>query len=179
MKFQYKMKLQKKQAGASLMEAISYLAIASVVIVGAVSLLGNANSANSSNELLRDLHAVRSATQSFFQGQGTYGTASLNSTLITAKKIPATLSVSGSTISTSVGGTLVVTGNTSNFTMALSNLPADVCSSLIANSSTGWAQVQVGSSPAITTFPVSPTTATAAANCGGTAPFTVTWTTTS
>lgn len=166
-----------RQAGMTLMELIVALAIIAAVIVGALSLFGNAQSSQNSTQMLKDLTAVRSATQTVFMGQGGYGTASLNSTLITANKIPTTMSVSGSTINTANGGTLTITGNTQNFTMALTNVPADECTSLLTNSSTGWSSVKVGTSAAITTFPVSPAVATAAAQCGGTAPFTITWTT--
>lgn len=168
----------KHQAGMTLMELIAGLAILAAVIVGGLSLFGNANSAQNSTQLLKDMTAVRSATQTLFMGQGGYGTASLNQTLITAAKVPATMTVSGTTINTALGGTLTVTGNTSNVTMLLTNVPADVCTSLLTNSSTGWSSVKVGTSTALTVFPVTPAIATAAAQCGGTAPFSITWTTT-
>lgn len=167
----------KHQAGMTLMELITALAIIAAVVVGALSLFGSANSSQNSTQMLKDLTAIRSAVQSLYMGQGGYGTASLNQTLITANKIPSTMTVSGSTINTALGGTLTVTGNTSNFTMVITNLGADVCTSILTNSSTGWSSVKVNTSPVITTFPVSPAVATAAAQCGGTAPFTITWTT--
>lgn len=168
-----------KQRGMTLMELIASLAIMAVVIVGAVSLYGNANSSANTGTLVKDIMAVRSATQTLFQGQGGYGSASLNSTLITANKVPGDLSVSGTTISTPLGGTLTVTGNTTNFTIATTNVPADVCTQLLTNLNTGWTSVQVGTSTALTAFPVTPAIATAAAQCGGTAPFAITWTTNS
>lgn len=167
----------KWQQGMTLMELIASLAIIATVIVGAVALYGNASSSSNAVGMTKDLMAVRSATQQLFQGQGGYGTASLNATLITANKIPGDLAVSGSTISTPLGGTLVVTGNTSNFTLTTDNIPADVCTQLLTNLSTGWTSVKVGSSAALTTFPVSPAIATAAGQCGGTAPFSIVWTT--
>lgn len=165
-----------RQKGASLIEGIAYLVIASLVIGGALALNQNAVSSNSSSQMLRDINAIRSSTQQFFMGQGSYGTTSLNNALIVASKIPSSMSVSGSTISTPMGGTLTVTGNTNNFRIAITNVPADVCSNLITNASTGWTSVQIGSSTPLTTFPVSPATATGASACGGTAPFSITWT---
>ncbi len=176
MKMMKMVSTHKQQAGITLMEVISSIVIGTIVVLGALALFSNASSSASSSQMLNDLTALRSSTQSVFYGQGGYGTASLNPTLITASKVPSTMTVSGATINTSLGGTLTVTGNTTNFTMALTNVPADVCTSLLSNSSTGWASVQVGSSAAITAFPVSPATATAAAQCGGTAPFAITWT---
>ncbi|MDK9702580.1 MAG: prepilin-type N-terminal cleavage/methylation domain-containing protein [Sulfuritalea sp.] len=165
------------QKGMTLMELIAALAIIATVIVGAVALYGNASSSSNAVGMTKDLMAVRSATQQLFQGQGGYGTASLNSTLITARKIPGDLSVSGSTISTPIGGTLTVTGNTSKFTLTVTNVPADVCTQMLTGLSTGWTSVKVGASAALTTFPVTPAIATAAAQCGGTAPFSIVWTT--
>ncbi|MDK9702348.1 MAG: type II secretion system GspH family protein, partial [Sulfuritalea sp.] len=113
MRLKAKHKVSMLQKGMTLMELIAALAIIATVIVGAVALYGNASSSSNAVGMTKDLMAVRSATQQLFQGQGGYGTASLNSTLITARKIPGDLSVSGSTISTPIGGTLTVTGNTS------------------------------------------------------------------
>ncbi len=168
---------RKSQCGMTLMELIASLAIIATVIVGAVALYGNASSSSNAVGMTKDLMAVRSAVQQLWQGQGGYGTASLNATLITANKVPGDLSVSGSTISTPLGGTLTVTGATSNFTLVLTNVPRDVCTQLLTNLNTGWTSVKVGSSTALTAFPVTPAIATAAAQCGGTAPFSITWTT--
>jgi len=168
-----------KQRGMTLMELIASLAIIAVVIVGAVALYGNASSSANSVTMVKDVMALRSATQTLFQGQGGYGAASLNATLITANKVPGDLSVSGTTISTPLGGTITVTGATTAFTIAVTNVPADVCTQLLTNLNTGWASVQVGTSTALTAFPVTPAIATAAAQCGGTAPFSILWTTNS
>lgn len=173
---QGKMKAR-RQLGASLMDAMLWIAIAAVVVGGSLSLLGSSNSGNSSLELTKDIIAIRQATKKLFLQSGGYSTGSLNSSLITANQIPSTLSTSSPTINTSLGGTLTVTGNTSNFKIELTNVPSDVCTSLLTSMSNGWKSVQVGSSSAITTFPVLPTTATTSANCGGSGPFTVTWTT--
>jgi prepilin-type N-terminal cleavage/methylation domain-containing protein len=168
---------RQSQYGMTLMELIAALAIIAVVVVGAVSLYGNASSSANAVGMTKDIMAVRSAAQQLFLGQGGYGTASINATLITGNKIPGDLSVSGSTISTPLGGTMTVTGNTSNLTLNIDNVPADVCTQLLTNLSTGWSSVKVGTSTALTTFPVTPAIATAAAQCGGTAPFSITWTT--
>lgn len=168
----------RRQAGVTLMEALVWFGIFAAVVVGVLSNLNSTNSSKDTVQLIKDITAVRSATQAFYNGAGGYGTASLDSTLITSNKIPSTLPISGGTISTSIGGTLTVTGNTTNFTMTLTNVPADICSQLLSNMSNGWASVKVGSSAAITTFPVPPSTATSNSNCGGSAPFSIVWTTT-
>lgn len=170
-------KFNSTQQGMTLMELIAGLAILAAVIVGSLSLFNNASTSNASTQLVKDMAAVRSATQQFFMGQGTYGAASLNQALITASKIPSTMRVVGTTINTMNGGTLTVTGNTTNFTMTLTNVAPDLCANMITNSSVGWSSVKVGAGATLTTFPVTPTVATDAANCGGAGPFSITWTT--
>ncbi len=166
-----------RQAGMTLVEIIAALAIIAVVIVGALALYASGSSSANSNAMLQDLTAIRSATQQLYMGQGGYGTVSLNTILETAQKVPTDMTVSGGTITTRLGGTLTVTGATTDFTINITNVPADVCTQLITNSADGWASVKVGASTPITAFPVSPAIATAAAQCGGTAPFSITWTT--
>lgn len=167
----------RRAAGMTLIEIIAALAIIAVVVVGALKLFESASSSNNATQMLEDLTAIRSATQQLYLGQGGYGTASLNSVLNTANKIPSDLTYSGGTISTPLGGTLAVTGATTTFRIALTNVPADVCTDLLTNSANGWASVQVGSGTPISAFPVSPAIATSAGNCGGSAPFSITWAT--
>ncbi len=166
----------RRAAGMTLIEIIAALAIIAVVVVGALKLFQSASSSNNATQMLEDLTALRSATQQLYLGQGGYGTVSLNAVLNTANKIPSDLTYSGGTISTPLGGTLTVTGASSFFTIALTNVPADVCTDLLTNAANGWQSVKVGSST-ITTFPISPAIATASANCGGTAPFSLAWAT--
>jgi len=166
------------QSGFTLLEMIAVIALGAVLIAGALKLFNSSTSKSNSLAMAIDLNALRTNTQSLYNGQGGYGTGVLNQTLITASQVPTDLTVSGSSITTSNGGAFTITGATNAFTIALSNLPSDVCSSMVANSSTGWKSVQVGTGAAITAFPVSPDTATSDSNCGGTPPFTVTWTST-
>lgn len=148
-----------RQRGVTLMELIASVAIMAILVVGALTLYGSANSGSNTTQLLRDLTGVQAATKSLFAGQGDFGTVSLNSTLITAKAVPSSWSVSGSTIKHQLNGAVTVTGATSNFTIQLDNVSSDICTKLLANSANGWASVKVGTAAAITSFPVSPVTA--------------------
>ncbi|MGS0741438.1 type 4 pilus major pilin [Glaciimonas sp. GG7] len=168
-------KKYKYQAGLTLMEMIAALGIMAIVVVGALALFNNANSSNTSTQALRDLISIRSSTQSLFIGQGGYGTASMNQALISSKKIPSTMTVSGSTINTVWGGTVTVTGNNTNFTIAITNMNEDICTSLLSNASVGWQSAKVGST-VLSTFPISPNIASDSAHCG-TAPASIVWTT--
>lgn len=175
MKFQFN-RILRHQAGVTLMELMMSLAIAALVVVGALSLYSGTSSTNTSTQLMKDIMGLRSATQQFFMGQGSYGTASLNQALITANKVPGTMTVSGTSILTANGGQVTVTGATTNFTISVTNVDASVCSTVLANTSTGWSSVTVNGGSAITAFPISPLVSTSANACGGTAPFTITWT---
>lgn len=162
-----------RQAGMTLIEIIVVLAIGALIIGGALSLYSNASSSQSSNQLNSDLTAIRASVKSIYSTQGGYGTASLNSVLINAKKVPTTMSVSGTTISHALNGTLTVTGATSSFTMAVTAIPTDVCVALLSAAS-GFSSIQVGSNAARTTFPITP--ANASTDCAAAATQTITFT---
>lgn len=159
-----------RQRGVTLMELIASVAIMAILVVGALTLYGSAQSGSNTTQLLRDLTGVSAATKSLFAGQGSYGSAAaLNSTLIAAKAIPSSWTVSGSTINHQLNGVVTVAGNASGsaFTIQLDSIPQDVCVKLLSNSSTGWSSIKVGTAGTVrSTFPISPVTASG--DCTGT-----------
>jgi prepilin-type N-terminal cleavage/methylation domain-containing protein len=162
-----------RQAGMTLIEIIVVLAIGALIIGGALSLYSNASSSQASNQLNSDLTAIRASVKSLYSTQGGFSTASLNSVLINAKKVPTTMSVSGPTINHTLNGTLTVTGATNNFTMAVTNIETDVCVALLSAAS-GFTSIQVGANAARTTFPIPP--ATASTDCAALPAQTITFT---
>lgn len=158
----------KKQAGITLMEVIGSLLVMGLVVAGALSLFGSADSSQKGNQMLADVNAIRSAVKGMYAGQGGYGATGLNSVLISSKKIPSSMTTSGTTITHSMNGTLTVTGATSSFSIAITNVPTDVCVQLVSNATSGWTSIQVGTATAFTTFPVSPATAAGATYCAAT-----------
>lgn len=165
-----------RESGMTLIEILAALAIAAVVVVGALALYQSGSASNDATTMLQDVTAIRASTQELYDGQGGYGTGSLNSVLYTAGKIPSDMTYSGGTITTRLGGTLSVTGNTSNFSVSITNVPSDICSQLLAESSDGWQSVAVNGGTPLTAFPISPATATSPTYCGATSPLTLTWT---
>jgi len=147
-----------RQAGFSLIEIIVVLAIGALIVAGALSLYSSASSSQSSSQLYSDLSAIRASVKTLYSTQGGYGTASLNSILINAKKVPTTMSVSGTTINHALNGTVTVTGATGNFTMTVTEIPTDVCIGLLSAASV-FTSIQVGTNSARTSFPISPTNA--------------------
>lgn len=162
-----------KSNGMTLIELMIALAIGAGVIVGAVSLSNSASSSANSNQLTTDLTALRTSTKGVYSGQGGYGVGSINSVLINGNKVPSTMSVSGTTINHQLNGTVAITGATTNFTIAMTNIPTDVCVSVVT-AATGFSQLQIGANAAITTFPVSPTIAST--QCSAAATSTLTFT---
>lgn len=155
-----------RQAGISLIEVISSLAILAIVIGGALALGNSGTSSANTIQFSRDITAIAQATKQIYQGQGGYGTGSLNAILRDGRKLPTTMSVSGTTITHSLNGTVAVAGNTTNFTITVTNVPADVCLGVVSGAS-GYLSVQVGANAAITAFPITP--ATASTQCAGAA----------
>lgn len=170
--------VQRKQSGMTLMEMIASLAIIAMVVIGALALYNSASSTQQGTQMLKNIIAVRSATQQMYVGQGGYGTASLNRALIVANKIPSDMSVDRTnwTITTSWGGALTVTGATTNFTMELTQVASDMCIALLTGVPTGWSAVTVGGTAV--TLPINTGNATTACSTG-TAPYTIIWTTVS
>lgn len=159
-----------KQAGLTLIELIASLAILALVIGGALSLYSSASSSQGSTQMTSELAAIRAATKSLYYGQGGYGTANLNQVLVSGNKVPSTITVAAGTppvLTNSQNGTVTVTGATTNFNITVTNVPTDICTSVLS-STAGWTSVKVGSSAAVVTFPISPDTAATQCSAGAT-----------
>jgi type II secretory pathway pseudopilin PulG len=143
----------RRQRGASLLEAIAYLGIAAIVVMGAISLLTGAFSSAKSNQANEEVIGLRTAVRKLYMGQ-TYPTADIVSTLIAAKAVPGTLAVDGATLKNSWGGTVAIAGSGTGFTITYPSVPKDVCVSMLSGAS-GWTSVTANGGTAVTTFPLS------------------------
>jgi len=163
----------RKQAGASLLEILAYLGVASVVIAGAVSLLGSAMSGADTNKVISEVNGLRVGVRSLFAGQNNYGVGSLNTLLINAKAIPATLQTNAGagTITNVWNGAVVITGSTQNFSVSYASVPQDACIKLASMSINSVQGITVnGAGLAM------PVTAAAASGACGAATNTIVWT---
>lgn len=164
------MKLGIKQAGVTLIELIVGLVIIALIVAGALALFGTAQSSQTSTQMVQDLTSLRSTTKALFLGQGNYGTASanLNDILVVARRVPTTIMVDTSTtpdtLTHALNGTVNVAVGATNtqFTITLTNIPADVCVPLLSGAR-DWFSVQAGTATARTAFPITP--AAAATDC--------------
>lgn len=139
---------QRKQSGMTLLELTASLAIGTIIIMGALMLYKSADSSSNSADMIRDMSSMRSGVRSMFVGQVGYGTANINSILVTGGKIPASWTGSGSTITNSFGGVVSITGNTSTFNVTSGSIPKDICVNALPGASQGWLSVGVGATGA-------------------------------
>lgn len=156
---------KRKQLGATILEAIAFLGIAAIIIVGALAMFGSGLSGANTNQAMEQMTGLMSGTKSLFTGQGGYGPAgtNLNAPLIAAKAIPSTLAVSGSTITNSWGGNINVTSTGPAFTIGNANIPADVCIKMVsAAGGSQWVAISVNGSAL--SIPVTAAAATTACN---------------
>lgn len=169
--------IARKQRGVTLMELIASLAVMGVIVAGAVALYNSASSSEASTTMTKDLNALQSATKQIYNGQGSYGAsgANLNNILVTANKIPTTISVNKTvnpnTLTHRNNGTITVASTLTSFTITLTEIPVDVCIPLMTGAS-GWSSVKAGSAAARTSFPIPPATAEADCKTGTTMIFT-------
>lgn len=160
------------QRGYGIMEVIGSLAIIAFLGAIALGMIDTGFSDARTKQAMDEVVGLRVSTQKLYINQSSYGTASLNATLIANGAIPGTLKVSGATILNSWGGGVTITGAASSFTIAYASVPKEACISLVTGTTAnGWTSVKVGAGTA-NTPPVLP--ATAATDCAGAAN-TITW----
>jgi hypothetical protein len=152
------------QRGASLLEAIAYLGIAAIVVVGAIALLNNAFSSANTNELSQQVSALQTGVRKLYMGQtGGYGSLS-NSVAQNAGLFPATLVVASSgSVTDTWSGTVTLAGQTANFTIEFDSVPNDVCINTVTAPG-NWTSISINDT--VETLPLTPATASTACNAG-------------
>ncbi len=138
------------ERGATLIEAALFTVIALGTIVGGIVFFQQASTSAKTNELIRSMAAVQTQVRSLFQARGDFGTSGLNTLLITSNAIPSNLledSDNDGDVDALVhgfGGTITVTGATRQFTVALTKVPVDVCTRIVAFDGSGNGTIGTG-----------------------------------
>jgi outer membrane murein-binding lipoprotein Lpp len=153
------------QRGASLLEAIAYLGIAAIVVIGAVALLNGAFSSAGTNELAEQVNSIQAGVKKLYMGQTNGYTDVSNSVLASAGVFPNTIPVTNGTATNTWGGNVTVTGTgTGTFQIDYSNIPTPVCINAVTSGGS-WTSITVNGT-AVTTLPLTPTQAQADCSAG-------------
>lgn len=160
------------QRGASLLEAIAYLGIAAIVVIGAVALLNGAFNSAGTNELSEQVNAIQAGVKKLYMGQTAGYTNVTNSVLSAAGVFPSTVPVDAAGAATDTwGGSVTVTGGAGTFQIAYTNVPSAVCINAVTAGGS-WSSIKIGNTTE-TAFPIDPSQAQT--DCG-TANANITWT---
>ncbi|MGF6612957.1 X-X-X-Leu-X-X-Gly heptad repeat protein [Paraburkholderia sp. WSM4175] len=133
------------QRGASLLEAIAYLGIAAIVVIGAVALLNGAFTSAGTNELAEQVNAIQAGVKKLYMGQANGYTSISNSVLSSAGVFPSTIPVSGANANATNtwGGSVAVTSpSTGTFQIEYQQVPQAVCINTVTAGGS-WISVQV------------------------------------
>lgn len=119
----------KKEQGFSLLELLLVVAVGAVLLLAGLAVYRNVTNNTNMNEAARLLNVIKQETQRLFQGEGEYGTASLNTILTNAEVIPSS-ALQGTNIRHAFNGNVTITGDTDTFTVRFANVPRSACISL-------------------------------------------------
>jgi hypothetical protein len=156
-----------RQRGASLLEAIAYLGIAAIVVIGAVALLNGAFSSASTNALSEQVSAIQTGVKKLYMGQSSGYTGITTATLVGAGVFPSTMpAAADGTVSNAWGAAVLIAAGTApgTFTIEYDNVPAAVCVNAVTAGGS-WTSIAINGT-AVTAMPVSPTDATADCSAG-------------
>jgi X-X-X-Leu-X-X-Gly heptad repeat protein len=163
----------RSQRGASLLEAIAYLGIAAIVVIGAVALLNGAFSSAGSNELSEQVSAIQTGVKKLYMGQTGGYTGISNTILSSAGVFPSTIPVNAGAATNTWGGSVTVASpSVGTFTIAYTQVPTSVCINA-ATAGGSWNSLSINGTPT-TTVPATPTEAQTDCSAGNAN--TMTWT---
>lgn len=152
-----------RQRGATMLEIMAWLAIAALIIGGAIAMI--ASGWSSSKETKEGEHVTTLiANTKKLQSVSGYGASGTNlvPSLIATNGVPGDMTVSGNTLVNRYGGTVTVASTGLGYTVTTPGLPTNACIAVAKSvSSAGGVTTKINSGSASTT-PVDTATATAA-----------------
>lgn len=134
---------KQSERGATLIEAALFTVIALGTIIGGIVFFQQASISAKTNELVRTLASLQTQVRALFQTQASFGTSGLNTLLITSNAVPSNILQDSDndgdmdTLIHGFGGVITVTGATGQFTIAMTDVPVDVCTRIIAFDASG------------------------------------------
>lgn len=125
-----------RKRGATLMEMVAWLALAAMIIAGALVLWNVANSSRQTTTALTQLNQIQTAVRTLYSGQSSY-TGLTTAILVNSKALQQSM-ISGATIRHAYNGAVTVTpvattngGANSGFTVSFANIPQDACQQML------------------------------------------------
>lgn len=112
--------------GLTLIEALLFLGIAAVVIVGAVILYNNTSNSARTNEALTQLQSYSTGVKGLYSGTSSYGTGSILPAVINGGVAPRS-AVNGTNLVNPWGDGTAIFGNGGTFHIYFQNVPQDSC----------------------------------------------------
>lgn len=117
--------------GLTLMEALLFLGLAAVVIVGAFSLYNNASNTSKMNQARTELQTYIGGVKSLYATSNDF--SSVNTALVVSADIAPSSAVDGSSLINPWGGQTVISGNTRNFEIEFRRIPDEACTALMSS----------------------------------------------
>lgn len=112
--------------GLTLIEALLFLGIAAVVIVGAVVLYNNTSNSARTNDALTQLQSYSTGVKGLYSGTSSYGSGSLLPAVINGGVAPRS-AVNGNALVNPWGDGTAIFGNGGTFHVYFQNVPQDSC----------------------------------------------------
>lgn len=125
-----KKSFNKKMKGLTLIEALLFLGIAAVVIVGAVAFYNNASNTTKLNAAKTQVQSIGAGIQSLYASQSTY--TSVDTALVVNAGIAPSNAVSGNSLRNPWSGDTIVAGAARNFTVEMQGIPQDACVNFVS-----------------------------------------------
>lgn len=116
--------------GLTLMEALLFLGLAAIVIVGAFSLYNNASSTTKMNQAKTQLQAYVGGVKSLYSTQNDF--SSLSTALVVNAGIAPNEAIDGTDLINPWGFDTVIEGQTREFSVTFEDVPRDACTALLS-----------------------------------------------
>ncbi len=139
-----------RERGATLIEAVLFSVIALGLVIGGIVFFEQASLSSRTNDAIRLMASLPTQIRALYQSQSSFGSGSIVDLLISSKAVPVSMLEDTDTdskfdaINNMFGGSVTATGAGSQFTIALSDVPVEVCSRMIPFDSSGSGTIGTG-----------------------------------
>jgi len=135
------------ERGATLVEALAFLAVAATITFGVLSLFGSGFGSSEATRLTVEVTALANDVRDLYASQNTYASVSVAG-LVQGNAVPPTLVVNGSggsaTLQDIWGGAVTVGPyNTTDAQVQYANVPADICRRVLVAGGGNWLDIIV------------------------------------